>query len=155
MDIKITGLDNVLKRLENTPSLLVKKVFYQALDRAAGVIAAEVELRTPEGEEGLLKENVITNVSIDTQGKGGSAAVGFSKAISERSGKPADLIAMWVEYGHAVVPPRGSRRRGHTPVRGHVPAHPFMRPAADAAAALAIEVFARQLSEQIAVIEQG
>lgn len=148
MDITITGLEEVQKRLQAAPRTLATKAFLKPLDRAAGVIAAEVEARTPEGETGLLKESVITKVELDSEGRGGSASVGFNSQISERTGKPQDLIAYWVEYGHV----QKSRRKKET---GHVPAHPFLRPAADTAGDRAIEVFAEALSENLSVIEES
>lgn len=147
MELRISGLAQVQQRLKDAPSLLVAKAHYKALDRAAGVIAAEVEARTPEGEEGLLKENVITNVVVDPKSRGGTAAVGFSSATSEVTGKPADVIALWVEYGHEHVSRSGK-------LLGQVQAHPFMRPAFDASADQAIKVFADTLIDSLSVIEE-
>jgi len=145
MDIQITGLQEVQRRLTEAPSVLVEKVFTQALDRAAGVIAAELEARTPVGEEEELAENVIVKVAIDPGKRGGTAAVGFSSRQSSRTGKPFDLIALWVEYGHRLL----SHKRKAI---GHVPAHPFMRPAALASADKAAETFADVLIENLKVI---
>ena len=147
MQIQIQGLEQVQKRLKEAPSLLVAKSFYKALDRAIGVLAAEVEARTPEGEEGLLKESVITDVKIDDRHRGGSAAVGFSSEQSERTGRPQDLIAFWVEYGHELLSHSGK------PI-GHVPAHPFMRPALDAVGDQVIEVFGDTLIDSLSDIEE-
>ena len=147
MELRISGLAQVQERLKNAPSLLVSRAFHQALDRAAGVIAAEVEMRTPEGEEGLLKENVIVVVDVEAGAKGGSAAVGFNHVQSERTGKPADLIAFWVEYGHRMV------AHDRKTVLGQVQPRPFMRQAAQASGDQAIEVFQDTLIERLSVIE--
>ena len=147
MELTITGLEEVQKRLKAAPQALAAKAFLQSLDRAAGVIAAEVEARTPEGETGLLRESVITSVELDSEGRGGSAAVRFSSEQGE-NGKPQDLIAFWVEYGHVL--------KSHAKKTiGQVPAHPFLRPAADAAGDRAIEVFAEVLGENLSVIEES
>jgi HK97 gp10 family phage protein len=144
MDIKITGLADVQRRLKEMPSLVVAKAFHAALDRAAGVMAAEVEIRAPLGEEGLLPESIITPVEVDVQKRGGQAAVGFSSAQDPRTGVPEDVKAAWVEYGHRQV----THRPGHEQV-GYVLPHPFMRPAFDSSANKAIEVFAQALAENL------
>lgn len=153
MELTITGLEEVQRRLKAAPKALAAKAYLKALDRAAGVIAAEVEARTPEGETGLLKESVITSVELDSEGRGGTAAVGFNSSVSERTGKPQDLIAFWVEYGHRQVS-HGSKKSSRHEI-GQVDAHPFLRPAADGAGDRAIEVFAEVLSENLSVIEEG
>lgn len=136
-EITIRGLSEVQAKLAQTPSILVAKLFHKALDRAIGVIAAEVEARVPVGEHEELAENIITPVEIDLIRKGGSAAVGFSHNESE-SGYPIDLIAMWLEYGHRIVTHDGREV-------GQVAPHPFMRTAAVASAERAAEVFAQVL----------
>jgi HK97 gp10 family phage protein len=136
MEIKIEGLEETIKALDELPALVVFGTFGKALDRAGGVIQAEVESRAPDGENGLLKEAGVAVVRVDAQGRGGSVNVGYSHFVRSEEGVPADLIASWVEYGHRQV----SHKPGHKEV-GHVPAHPFMRPAAEAAADKAIEVF--------------
>lgn len=151
MELTITGLEEVQKRLAAAPKTVVVKGYLKALDRAAGVIAAEVEARTPEGETGLLKESVYTSVELDADGRGGSAAIGFRSTKSERTGAPQDAIAVWVEYGHQLV---SHGKRSSRKVIGQVPAHPFMRPAADVAGDRAIEVFAEVLSESLGEIER-
>ena len=148
MEISISGLEDVQRRLRNAPKAVAAKALLKSLDRAAGVVAAEVEARTPEGETGLLKESVTTSVEIDAEGRGGRAAVTFKKTPSERTGKPQDLIALWVEYGHQQTSHSGSG------TGKHVPAHPFMRPAAEVSAPRAIEVFAETLAESLDVIEE-
>lgn len=150
MELRITGLEQVQRRLKEAPSLLVAKAFHQALDRAAGVFAGEVEMRCEEMEE--LAENVIVDVEVDVAKQGGTAFVGFSHTPSERTGKPLDLIAMWIEFGHMVL-----THKGETPSHGktHVPADPFMRPAFDAAAERALEVFQETLIDGLSVIEES
>ena len=147
MEIQISGLEQVQRRLAETPEALVRKAFETALDRAIGVVAAEVEARTPVGEAEELAEAVITRVKLDEQNRGGQAAVGFSSRQSERTGRPLDEIALWVEYGHRMVTHHGQQV-------GHVPAHPFLRPALASAGDRAIEVFASTLIESLSLIEE-
>lgn len=153
MQIRISGLEQVQRRLREAPRKLVAGAYAKAINQSIGVLAAEVEARTPEGPEGLLKESVITEGEVDEQGRGAYAVCSFSKEVSERSEKPMDLIAYWVEYGHQQVSHDGKKTDRH--VIGHVPAHPFMRPALDAAGDRAIEVFAGTLIDSLSVIEEG
>lgn len=134
MGVQIEGLDQVMQRLGDLPALLVAQGFAEALDRAGGVIAAEVEVWAPEREYDELIENIVVNVEVDPS-KGGSVAIGFRSVIGEK-GKPVDLIAYWVERGHLMV----SHAGGPTKI-DHVPRHPFMEPAFEASAQRAIEVF--------------
>jgi hypothetical protein len=134
MGVQIEGLEGVMERLGNLPALLAAQGFAEAGDRAGGVIAAEVAVWVPEREHAALLENIIVNVEVDPS-KGVSVAVGFRSVISD-NGKPADLIAYWVERGHLML----SHDKGPTKL-DHVPRHPFMEPAFEASAQRAIEVF--------------
>jgi hypothetical protein len=143
MGVEIVGLEDVLQRLDQLPGLIVAHAFAEALDRAGGVIAAEVEVRIPEGEtEGLL-EHIVVNVEIDPSLRGGSVAVGFSHAQAE-NGRPYDAIADWVERGHIML----SHDKKPTKLE-HVPRHPFMAPAFDASAQKAIEVFTQTILDYL------
>ena len=134
MDLQIDGLDATLRTLAELPQTKTARALAKALDRGIGVIAGEVEARTPEYEEGLLQRSVTTKVQVDVSSGGGSAAVGFTPNLSERTGKAADLIAFWVEFGHDEVSHHGQ----HV---GEVTAHPFLRPAFDSTKNRALEVF--------------
>lgn len=138
MAIEITGLKEVQQRLEKAPALLVANLFHKALDLSGGIIAAEVESRMEAHGEGELAENVIVKVDVDPVEKSGSAYITFNHTPSERTGKPLDLIALWLEYGHVMT-----THSGNTPANGktHVPAQPVLRPAADATRDRAVEVF--------------
>jgi hypothetical protein len=156
VEIRIDGLEDCSRRLKNAPKNLVAKGFAKALDRAAGVIAAEVEKRTPIGpDQGELKENVIvTNAELLDNMEGGRIAVGFPGKTSKRTGKPLSLIAQWVELGH-VQKSHGRKKSGGKKVIGDVPAKPFMRDAAIAAKDRAIQVFADTLAGELGAIEEG
>lgn len=148
VSINITGLEEVQRRLREAPKILVAQTFVKAFDRAAGVIAAEVAAHAPEGEEELLKENIVTEVTLDSNMRGGVAKIGYRSTISERTGASADMIALWVEFGHRHVSKSGKEV-------GHVPAHPFMRPAAQTSATRAIEIFGETVIDSLSVIEHS
>lgn len=146
MDLQITGLDQVQRALKDLPAQIVVKSYAKALDRAAGVVAAEVAARaealSESGSDTRLSEHVITKVEVDTNKRGGAASVGFDSTQDERTGKPMDSIASWVEFGHRQV----THKPGSKEV-GHVPEHPFVRPAFDSSADKATQVFAETLIE--------
>ncbi len=147
MELRITGLEQVQRALTGSPAKVVR-AFAVALDRAAGVIAAAVEERIPEGPEGLLKQSIRVQVEVDTAKRGGIASVGFTSEPNERNGAPQDAVALWVEVGHRMVTHKPDSKQV-----GNVPAHPFMRPAFDSAADRAIEVFAETLISQLTEVD--
>jgi HK97 gp10 family phage protein len=138
LGIQIEGLDNCITQLEGLPARIVKGAFGQALAAGAIPIVEALETRTPV-DTGLLKESIQSEISISSEGKGGSLAVGFGKQ---------GQIARLVEVGHRAV--------GHKPNKTDtgkvVQPHPFMRPALAASQQEAIEAFKTRL---LASIEAG
>jgi HK97 gp10 family phage protein len=140
--ITVTGLQETLAMLDRAPKLIVARGFLQAAKAAAAVIEEELEIRTPERDEGERNEDIphlrdamVSNISLDAQLRGVSVSTGFGRAGN---------VALWVEFGHRLV--------GHKPGKkdiGTVPAHPFMRPAADAAGPRAIDAFADSLAKTL------
>jgi bacteriophage HK97-gp10 putative tail-component len=136
--ITVRGIPEVQQNLKGFPRLLVLNCFRQALARAASVFEEELAVRAPETEystssedRGHLIDSIMSDITIDTQGRGGRVKVGFGKK---------DMVALWVEYGHRMLSHSGK------PI-GTVPAHPFIRPAFEAAADRAIEVFTETVQE--------
>jgi HK97 gp10 family phage protein len=147
--ITVRGIPEVQRNLANFPRVLVLGCFQKALARASAVFEAELASRTPEAdsyttsseEYGTLLENLTSAVTIDTQGRGGKASIGFGRK---------GFVAMFVEYGHQIAIGGKLTRKGITgPGRkgGFVPAHPFMRPAFEAAAERAVDVFIETVKE--------
>jgi HK97 gp10 family phage protein len=147
MDIQIRGLEQVQQHLEELPTLLVARAFAKALDQAGGVMAAEVEARTPI-ETGELSENVIVAVEVLVEKKGGRALVGFDPHKRHAGeGASMDSVALWVEMGHREVTHKPKKQE-----IGHVPAKPFMRGAFETAADRTIEVFAEVLVDSLSTM---
>jgi HK97 gp10 family phage protein len=140
--ITVHGLAEVQRALREAPRTLVLRSFARALSAGAGVIEAELAVRTPIGDEttnnellGHLVDNITSEVKVDTQGRGGTARVGFGKK---------GYVARWLEYGHRQVSHQPGKRQV-----GRTAAHPFMRPAVTASAEGAIEAFQNVLSEDL------
>jgi len=162
MDLRIAGLEQVQRALKELPAKVVVRSYAKALDRAAGVIAADVMARAeglPEsGSDTRLSEHVITKVEVDTNKQGGVAAVGFDHSQDQRTGKPMDVIALQVEFGHRMLTHErkqaGIGRVGDSKLdqSGRVKMHPFVRPAYEATKDKAVEVFGETLIDGLSEI---
>jgi HK97 gp10 family phage protein len=149
--VRVTGIDEVCAFFDAAPKDIVRTTFGKALSAAAVPIVQELEPRIPSRNnlfdeesfrelagtavEGTLKDNLVTDIALSDDGKGGVASIGFGKA---------GHVANFVEYGHRLI--------GHKPKLrdlGNVEPHPFMRPAANASADAAIEAFAGSVEESM------
>jgi hypothetical protein len=139
-EIVVTGLAETLQMLDEAP----KNIAYLGLGRAAhaaiSVIAEALTMRTPIGTgptAGDLVRALKVDVTVDTGGRGVTAWVGWDR-------RPQNVIAAALEYGHEMI--------GHRPASkdlGFIEARPFIRPAFDASAQLAIETFATVLEAEL------
>lgn len=124
--VKITGIEEVQKMLAEAPKNVVQLGYGRALTAGINVFAGALASRTPV-RSGKLAASLVIAVEVDSDARGGAAAVGFGKQ---------GHVANWVEYGHRMV--------GHAPNKketGAVLPHPFMRPAFDASADEALQAF--------------
>lgn len=140
MSVTVRGIPEVQRNLKEFPRLIVLNCFRKALARAAAVFeqelaaraaAMETDYSTSSEEYGHLVDNLMSEITIDTNGRGGRLKVGFGKK---------GFVALWLEYGHRMVTHQGKQI-------GSVKAHPIMRPAFDAAADRAVEVFTETVKE--------
>jgi hypothetical protein len=138
MGITVRGIPEVQRNLAEFPKLLVMGAFNKALSRAAAVFETELRARTPESdystsseEYGHLVDNLMDVIEIDSNGRGGRVSIGFGRK---------SMVALWVEYGHRMLSHSGKGK-------GTVQAHPFMRPAFEAAAEAALEAFTLAIQE--------
>ena len=149
--IKVTGITEVQKMLAEAPKSVVARGFLKALDAGAKVFEQELEIRTPvlvsalmtvaekgKHHPGDLRRALMSLVTLDSQFRGGEAAVGYGKQ---------GFIANFVEYGHRMVTHKPGKKH-----IGQVPAHPFMRPTFDAKADAALDAFAESL---IGTLKEG
>lgn len=127
----ITGLDDLTRELSALPEAIVSDLFPEALAVGGEVMRQELHARTPESagstsakKYGTLRADLDTDIEMEPLA--GSAKVGFGDT---------GFVARFVEFGHREV----TRKREEI---GAVDPHPFMRPAASAAADKAVEAFA-------------
>ena len=137
--IKITGIEETCNLLQEAPKSVVPVALLHGLvdggqvieEFIAGSLAGELTQHT-----GDLLADLATTVVLDADSRGGIATSGFS-------GKQAH-VARWDEYGH--------REIGHEPMlkpEGTELPHPFMRPAAEAAAEPAVAAFEYGVMEEL------
>lgn len=125
--IEIDGVEEVAELFRNAPKESIPSALLKALSEAGRVIEEYMAGRTPD-KTGELLANLDISVTLDSDFRGGYAEIGFSGEQGH--------VARFVEFGHRMV--------GHKPDKkllGQVEPHPFMRPAADASAEEALDVF--------------
>ena len=100
--ITVTGLNECVQMMEDAPGNIVALGYARATNAAMNVVAEAVISRTPV-EHGDLAKALVINVKVapPPSAKGGVAELGFGKQ---------DHIAMWVEYGHAMVGHRPGKK---------------------------------------------
>ncbi len=148
--ITVRGIPEVQSYLRDFPRILAINCFRKALGRAAAVFEQELRARCPEADlatsdddYGKLIDNLISTITIDSQGRGGRMQIGFGRK---------GFVAMFVEYGHRMVAHGATAADRKNNYEGKllgaaVPPYPFMRPAFAAAADKAIEVVVEEIQE--------
>lgn len=116
MRVRLTGQDEIVRRL-NMLGEAAKEVVEPAAMAGAEVIRRAASEKAPR-DTGQLAESIIAEVK-DVQPLKATIQVGPDKK---------HFYGLFVEMGHALV--RGSRKATKK-VIGHVPPHPFLRPALD------------------------
>lgn len=145
VEVRLSGLDGVLKLLQSLPAEVVSKKggpVKRALLKGARVILLEAKLNLArvtndldaDGEEsstGLLQKNLVATRGKEPTGtKGERYLVRVRRKVYQRKGKPVPTIktAQLLEYGSSKQP-----------------AEPWLRPAFKAKAAVAIATIEREL----------
>lgn len=174
---QIVGMDRLAKTLLALPGRLRRQALRPAVSAGARVVAKAIRARAPKGESGTIRRAVFqaaakeltSNVQVGYVAgvrRGKKYAKGATRVFKGhvRTNKVSRdaYYWPWVEFGHKIVPRRGkngagiaSRRRAvaHLQASGQgrtVPAHPFLRPAFNAAQSAAreamIAVFRAEIS---------
>ena len=144
--IKVEGVPEAIALFNRLPRIVVAYALPQAFGAASAVMREALLSLTPyTGQSmtgrtaltgignwgrGALRENIVTDIQIDSQLRGGGFDIGFGK-LSQ--------ISLWVEFGHRMVAHSGKQI-------GMVIPHPFMRPAFEISAEPAIDKFVSTLS---------
>lgn len=149
MTIKIDGVRELLGWLDQLPTRFAKAALARALAAAAVPIVAEISDRTPEGDESERDENVAhlvdsiqTVISVDSQGRGGTAEIGFGRM---------GYLALWLEFGWKLTGHKpGKKFIKNVPENGDMyltgSSRYFMRNGLDASWERAIDAFCDSFS---------
>lgn len=124
-----------------------EKIVRRAMRAGGRVVQAAITEAAPERPDlpsgtalpvGALKSDIELHVTKERDG---------SISAYVEPGRLTRHAALWVEYGHKLV--RGGRLKGGGAHVGEVPAHPFIRPAADASEAAALTAIEETLGNEI------
>src|ERR1017187_211039 len=146
ISLDVQGMEGIETKLLEMGDVWSREAVHQALTPAGrilqGAIAALAPIRTDDGRgsdalpPGKLKGDIVMEV--------------FQKTVVVGPSRDTSYVAGWVEFGHALV--RGGRRKKGGSVVGHVPPHPFIRPAFDTAIEPAIQAFVDSLTAQLEAV---
>ena len=152
MSLTVTGLDNLVKKLQRLDKKVETKALKQSVRSAAKPVQAAAKSRVPV-DSGVVKRSIGTKVK---KYKGGASAIigprkGFkSKKHSEEEIKTATRVATMLEYG---TPPHkiDITVDGKEVTLNHpgAAAKPFMRPAFEQNKAKAKSIMAEELMKVI------
>jgi HK97 gp10 family phage protein len=166
-ELTITGLEEALAELRALPQVIQQRVMRGAVAKGASVIRAEAVRRAPvydgpalgaaHAPPGTLRQ-AIYQARIPSQctpvREVFRVDVRKGKRKAGRGASVDAYYASWVEYGHFARVPHAMTKTAKAAGRAlgvarHVPAHPFMRPAIEAAGPAAIEAMRAYIVQQL------
>lgn len=175
----VTGLQDLLRRLDKIPLALSRGIARDALQEAGEVIQAAAEASAPRGLTGELEEDIVVQVKISGDFRNNRVLVGpgypGAAGLRTRSrGKYAGrqdsttspgVYGKFVETGHGMPgyswasrfgSAKQRRRTGRQVELGShdVPPHPWLAPAFAASADEAVQVLADRTREALQHVEQ-
>ena len=126
----IEGMGHLKAQFEELSNKAQRAVMRKALTQTGAVVLKAARAKCPV-KTGKLKKSIKQSVSVK---EGGESYVKIFVS------KPHGHL---IEFGHAIKRVKGG------PTFGHVPAHPFMRPAIDESHPAIIARFAEAMKEQV------
>ena len=149
------GFEALLRRMNSLTHDQLQKANREALKQAGLVIKEAIVDRAP-----VLRDDERGGTSLEPGALKGDIKVGVHVAqeatdtnrVRVGPGRRTRHVAEWVENGHANAKGRGAKQRK---LGTNTPAHPFVRPAADAVESLARAVYGNVMSEEIAKVMDG
>jgi len=137
---EVKGLSEVEAKLKGLSLKLATRSVRKAVGAGLVVLADEVRSRTPV-ETGLLKSSVAGTIRVSPKEGGAVGVVSFG---------PQGYVARLVEFGHRTrAKSETGKSKKSGAIIGHVPPHPFMRPAFDASKERAVEAFTNTLKTEV------
>lgn len=115
---RIEGDKELIEKIQAIAGSVIGKHLEEAALKGAEIIRDEAVRRAPRGATGKLKDNIVAEVAANKQ-----------NIVEVHIGPNKEAwYGHLVEFGHALV--KGSKKATRK-VIGHVPPHPFLRPAFD------------------------
>ena len=143
VQVEVQGLEQLRKKMRSAGPELAARALEKALQAGGAVIEKAVRTRASKHvKTGELLADLHTEVAVSSNGLSGRALIGFRKQAYK---------ARWVEFGHREV--SHGLTKNERKKTGHVPAHPFMRPAFDESKTEAKETVTKVLAEGLREIE--
>lgn len=145
IDIQIRGVESLLKTMRALPVELRKKPARAALGRAAKVIREQAQTNArqiDDPETGrAIADNIVQRFRSRYHRRTGDLMI--SVGVATEKGR--------IPKGNPDTGPKGNTPHWHLLELGteHMPAQPFMRPAAQAKAGEAVNVFASELDKAL------
>lgn len=136
--VKLTGLDDLKRKLCELPKRVETKVVRVALKKGGEIIRDAAISRAPD-DTGLLKKNIVYRALGSKKGQ-----VGIRKQAQKHVDNPQNRRLRRVGKRFYVDGPAFYGRFLEFGTR-NMPAHPFMRPAFDATAPAAIDAIGKAL----------
>lgn len=173
---EIKGLDVLLRRLDQIPLALSRKVARDALQQAGEVMQAAAEANAPR-LTGALEEDIVVQVSVSSDFANNVVRVGpgynrsslKTRKRGRYAGQPDSttspgIYARFVEGGHGMPgfswasrfgSAKQRRRTGRQVELGShdVPPHPWLKPAFEASRDEAVQILIDRTSEALARID--
>jgi HK97 gp10 family phage protein len=143
-DIKITGMEEVFRKIDSLPKKLSQAPIKAALEAATVPVLDAIETNTPV-ETGELKAALTHDIQSGEYLEGATSRISFGDGIEGE-------IARWVEFGHRTVTgvSKKALEDGLLKLKiEKVPANPFMRTSLAESSEAAVEAFNNSLRDAV------
>jgi len=125
VDVSVEGMDVLVKALNDFPARVQKNILTSAVRAGATLVAKEARLRAPKDSGQMAK-----SIGVVKRRSKNKSEIHF--AVTPRKNRPHAFIAKFHEFGTSKMP-----------------AHPFMRPAAETKAEEVIESVKKKMRQRI------
>ena len=141
--VKIEGLEELRRALQEAGPKLAKRAMRKALRKGAEVFVEAAKSRapvlkegTPQRRPGELRDSIDASIKLSTKEEKGVAHIGPKSEKGKGSQQPG-VYGMFVEFGSV-----------------HGPAQPYMRPAFEGSRERALEVVQNEIRDGLEVLKK-
>ena len=150
--IQVSGDKELAAQFKAMPAAVARENLVAALDPSAKIIEDAMrgnihDQASREHPAGTLRNSIERKVTLRTKSR-----VAINIGPNAASGETTGFYGRFLELGHAIVPSWGKKRGYKGNVIGHVPPHPFERPAFDDNVGAAIDQINDRLRRAITAV---